>query len=149
MMGWRRRAVGALLLAGLTGGALGAGAPDRSCARDDGPAALRAGMAWRNGDGRPRDAAAAIACLEHAAVQELPQAMFILSYMVAEGEGTARDPVAARRWLERAAELDYPEALQEQAMTAADPRRAAELLREAAHALQHRAKDHGAAAQAR
>jgi len=142
MMAWRGRAGFALLLAGLAVGAPAAAAPERPCAQDDGPAALRAGLAWRNGDGRPRDAAAAVVCLESAARQQVPQAMFILSHMVAEGEGTARDPAAARRWLAQAAELDHPEALQEQAMAETDPRRAAELLREAAHALQHRGNEY-------
>lgn len=141
MTDWRRPAGLGLLLAGLAGDVSAAGLPDRPCARDDGPAALRSGLAWRNGDGRARDASAAVACLERAAQQHVPQAMFILSHMAAEGEGTARDPAAARRWLARAADLDYPEALQEQAMAETDPRRAAELMREAAHALQHRARD--------
>ena len=146
MMGWRRRAGLALLLAVLADGASAGelpavGVPDQPCARDDGLAALRAGLAYRNGDSIGRDAAAAVACLERAATQSVPQAMFILSHMVGEGEGAARDPAAARRWLQRAADLDYPEALQEQAMLEEDPRRAAALLREAAHALQHRAHD--------
>lgn len=154
MMGWRRGAGLALLLAFLAGAAAAAevpaaGVPDQPCARDDGPSALRSGLAYRNGDGMVRDAAAAVACLERAATQSVPQAMFILSHMVGEGEGSACDPAAARRWLQRAADLDYPEALQEQAMLEADPRRAAELLREAAHALRHRAQEHAGPAQER
>jgi TPR repeat protein len=103
--------------------------------------AYRRGLAWRNGDGRPVDKAAALRLLENAAERGLPQAMFTLSHMLAEGEGTKPDPAGARRWLEAAAQLEYPEALQEMAMNEADPQRAAELMREAAHALQHRARE--------
>jgi TPR repeat protein len=104
----------------------------------------RLGLEYRNGEGRTRDAAAAVRCVTTAAERGLPQAMYTLSHMLAEGEGTAPDPAAARRWLEAAAELDYPEALQELALRETDPRRAAELMREAAHALQHRAREQGA-----
>jgi TPR repeat protein len=104
----------------------------------------RLGLEYRNGEGRGRDAAAAVRYVTSAAERGLPQAMYTLSHMLAEGEGTAPDPGAARRWLEAAAELDYPEALQELALLETDPRRAAELMREAAHALQHRAREQGA-----
>lgn len=104
-------------------------------------AAYRLGLALRNGDSRARDAAAALRLLAEAAECGLPQAMFILAHMLAAGEGTAPDPAAARRWLERAAQLDYPEALQELALGESDPQRAEELLREAAHALRHRAAE--------
>jgi TPR repeat protein len=103
--------------------------------------AYRQGLAWRNGDGRPVDKAAALRLLASAAERGLPEAMFTLSHMLAEGEGTKPDPAGARRWLEAAAQLEYPEALQEMAMKEADPQRAAELMREAAHALQHRARE--------
>jgi TPR repeat protein len=106
--------------------------------------AYRQGLAWRNGDGRPVDKAAALRLLQNAAERGMPQAMFTLSHMLAEGEGTKPDPAAARRWLEAAAQLEYPEALQEMAMNEADPQRAAELMREAAHALQHRLKERNA-----
>jgi len=102
-------------------------------------AAYRRGLAYRNGgDGMARDAAQAVRWLGTAATGGVPAAMFILSHMLAEGEGTPRDPAAARRWLETAAQAEYPEALQELAMEERDPARAAELLREAAHAMQHR-----------
>jgi TPR repeat protein len=98
------------------------------------------GLAYRNGShGLPRDAALAVRSLTQAAERGVPEAMFILSHMLAEGEGTPRDADAARRWLEAAAQAEYPEALQEMAMNERDPVRAAELLREAAHAMQHRA----------
>lgn len=100
--------------------------------------AYELGLALRNGDGRPRDSAAALHRLAEAAEGGVPEAMFILSHMLATGEGTAPDAAAARRWLERAAQLDYPEALQELAMMEADPHKADELLREAGHALRHR-----------
>jgi len=102
---------------------------------------FRRGLAYRNGDGVPRDAAQAVRCLTRAAERGVPAAMFILSHMLAEGEGAARDAAAARRWLEMAAQAEYPEALQEMAMTERDPARAAELVREAAHAMQHRAHE--------
>jgi len=104
--------------------------------------AYRLGLACRNGDGRPRDAAAAVRWLTRAAEGGVPEAMFTLSNMLAEGEGVTPDAVAARRWLEAAAQLDYPEALQALALRETDPRRAAELMREAGHALGHRAKGH-------
>jgi TPR repeat protein len=99
------------------------------------------GLAYRNGDGVPRDPAAAVRSLRSAAERGVAPAMFILSHMLAEGEGAARDPVAARRWLEAAAQAEYPEALQELAMEERDPVRAAELLRLAGHAMQHRAQE--------
>jgi TPR repeat protein len=98
------------------------------------------GLAYRNGShGLPRDAALAVRSLTQAAERGVPEAMFILSHMLAEGEGAPRDADAARRWLEAAAQAEYPEALQEMAMNERDPARAAALLREAAHAMQHRA----------
>ena len=45
---------------------------------------------------------------------------------------------AARRWLEAAAALGYAPALQELALKEPDPRQAELLMRQAAHALQHR-----------
>jgi len=129
-MRWRR--AGALMmLALLAGGASGQPAQ----ADED---YLR-GLAYRNGDGVPRDGALAVRSLRAAAERGVPAAMFILSHMLLEGEGAPRDALAARRWLEAAAQAEYPEALQEMAMTERDPVRAAELLREAAHAMQHRA----------
>jgi TPR repeat protein len=101
----------------------------------------RLGLAYRNGDGVARDPAAAVRSLRSAAERGVAPAMFILSHMLAEGEGTARDPVAARRWLDAAGQEEYPEALQELAMEERDPARAAELLRLAGHAMQHRARD--------
>ncbi|TQK11251.1 SEL1-like repeat protein [Herbaspirillum sp. SJZ107] len=139
-MRWRHAS--ALLLAALLlGPAAAAPSPDAATAHAD---YLR-GLAYRNGShGLPVDAARAAAALTAAAEGGVPEAMFILSHMLAEGEGTTRDPAAARRWLEAAAQAEYPEALQEMAMRAMserDPASAAELLREAAHAMQHRAHE--------
>jgi TPR repeat protein len=64
--------------------------------------------------------------------------MFTLSNMLAAGEGVQQDDAAARRWLEEAAALGYPAALQELALREPDPRKAELLMRQAAHALQHR-----------
>nr|WP_314544355.1 hypothetical protein [uncultured Massilia sp.] len=99
------------------------------------------GLKQRNGVGVPRDATAARAALERAAAGGVPAAMFTLAQMQMAGEGGARDEAAAQRWIARAAQVEYPEALQELAMRAMrepDPVRAGELMREAAHALQHR-----------
>ena len=135
MMGKRGAA---LLLAAAFAGAA-AGSPLAGAAADSDY--LR-GLAYRNGsNGLPRDAARAVRALTAAAERGVPAAMFILSHMLAEGEGAPRDAAASRRWLEMAAQAEYPEALQEMAMTERDPARAAELLREAAHAMQHRAHE--------
>lgn len=130
----RWRFAGALtMLALLAGGASAQAAPaDQDYLR---------GLAYRNGDGVPRDAALAVRCLTRAAERGVPAAMFILSHMLLEGEGAPRDAPGARRWLEAAAQAEYPEALQEMAMAERDPARSAELLREAAHAMQHRAHE--------
>jgi len=130
----------ALLLAAVLAGAAAAAPSDQA---ETAHADYLRGLAYRNGSGGlPVDAARAVAALTAAAQGGVPEAMFILSHILAEGEGAARDPAAARRWLEAAAQAEYPEALQEMAMRAMserDPARAAELLREAAHAMQHRA----------
>lgn len=131
-----KQRLGALLLAVTLATGAAAGPPP---ATPD--AAYRLGLAYRNGDSVARDAALALRWLGNAAEGGVPAAMFILSHMLAEGEGSARDAAAARRWLEAAAQAEYPEALQELAMEERDPARAAELLREAAHAMQHRAHD--------
>jgi TPR repeat protein len=128
-----KRQLGALLLAVTMAGAVAGPAPAAP------EVAYRLGLAYRNGDGVARDAALAVRWLSDAAERGVPAAMFILAHMLAEGEGATRDAAAARRWLEAAAQAEYPEALQEMAMEERDPARAAELLREAAHAMQHRA----------
>lgn len=104
-------------------------------------AAYQLGLKQRNGIGLPADAAAARTSFECAAASGVPAAMFMLAQMQAAGEGGARNGEAARRWIARAAELEYPEALQELALKETDPQRAAQLMREAAHALQHRAHE--------
>jgi TPR repeat protein len=108
-------------------------------AATDPAAALRLGLAWRNGIGRVVDPVTARRCLQEAAEGGDPAAMFVLAHMLADGEGGPPDAVAARAWLEQAAERDYPEALQELALTEPDPQRADALMRAAAHALAHRA----------
>jgi TPR repeat protein len=132
-----RRAAALLLALTVSAGALAQAVPAGATAHGD---YLR-GLAYRNGEGVPRDATLAVRSLTRAAERGAPEAMFILSHMLVEGEGAPRDAAAARRWLEAAAQAEYPEALQEMAMTERDPARAAELLREAAHAMQHRAHD--------
>jgi len=108
-------------------------------AATDPAAALRLGLAWRNGIGRAADPVAARRCLREAAEGGEPAAMFVLAHMLADGEGGPPDAAAARAWLQEAAERDYPEALQERALTEPDPQRADTLMRAAAHALAHRA----------
>jgi TPR repeat protein len=108
-------------------------------AANDPAAALRLGLAYRNGSGHAADPVAARRCLREAADGGEPAAMFLLAHMLADGEGGPPDAAAARAWLERAAGLDYPEALQELALAEPDPERAALLMRAAAHALEHRA----------
>jgi TPR repeat protein len=105
----------------------------------DPAAALREGLAWRNGIGRAIDPVAARRCFRDAAQGGEPAAMFLLAHMLADGEGGAPDVAAARAWLEQAAEREYPEALQELALAEGDPQRADALMRAAAHALAHRA----------
>jgi TPR repeat protein len=80
----------------------------------DARAAYKAGLMYRNGTGVAADA------------------------VLAAGEGVAADAVEARRWLEESAALGYPAALQELALREPDPRQAELLMRQAAHALQHR-----------
>jgi len=133
-----KQAAALLLAAALAGNAWAQPARNAAAADHD---YLR-GLAYRNGsDGVPRDATLAVRSLTQAAERGVPEAMFILSHMLAEGEGTPRDAAASRHWLEMAAQAEYPEALQEMAMTERDPERAAELVREAAHAMQHRAHE--------
>lgn len=108
--------------------------------RGDGAAAWRLGLMYRNGIGVGQDKARAAYWLTVAAQRGVAAAMFTLSHMLGEGEGVAVDPVGARRWLEAAAELEYPEALQQLALTESDPARAALLMKQAAHAMAHRAR---------
>lgn len=108
--------------------------------RGDGLAAWRLGLMRRNGIGVAQDKARAAYWLKVAAERGTAAAMFTLSNMLNEGEGVAVDPVGARRWLEAAAELEYPEALQQLALTETDPARAALLMKQAAHAMAHRAR---------
>lgn len=100
--------------------------------------AYRLGLMHRHGTGVPQDAARAAQLMTVAAQGQVAAAMFTLSNMLAAGEGVTRDALAARRWLEDAAALGYPAALQQLALTEPDPRKAELLMRQAAHALQHR-----------
>lgn len=134
MMRMERMPIALLLAAALASGPLAAQP------RPDAQAAYRQGLMHRNGEGVPQDAARAASLIGLAAQGQLPAAMFTLSNMLAAGEGVARDEQAARRWLEDAAALGFPAALQQLAMTEPDPRKAALLMRQAAHALQHSAE---------
>jgi TPR repeat protein len=104
------------------------------------------GRRYRHGDGVPRDSVRAFGLIERAAGRGEAAAMFTLSNMLQAGEGTAIDRAASRKWLEAAAERECPEALQQLALNLqdgamgyeVDRARSAQLLREAAHALQHR-----------
>jgi TPR repeat protein len=131
------------------GGAAYAALPERPAVVDelrqqagggDAAAAYRLGLMYRNGIGVAQDKALAAHWVGLAAQRPMAAAMFTLSNMLDEGEGVARDKGAARRWLEAAAELEYPEALQQLALTETDPARAALLMKQAAHAMMHRAR---------
>ena len=125
-----------LLLMALMGAGLAQGAPcEQPGAAEE---AHRLGLQYRNGTGVAQDAALALYWLKKAAACQLPAAMFTLSNMLAAGEGAAPDAAQARHWLEAAAALGYPEALQQLALSEPDPRKAELLMRQAAHALQHR-----------
>jgi TPR repeat protein len=104
----------------------------------DAQADYRQGLMYRNGAGVVADAVRAARLIESAARAQMPAAMFTLSNMLAAGEGVQQDGSAAQRWLEAAAALGYPAALQELALREPDPRKAELLMRQAAHALQHR-----------
>lgn len=141
----RRIACLLLACAGLCAGALAAppDAPEALRLRastGDAGAAYRLGLMVRNGSGGG-DPARAVALLTRAAEGGVPEAMFVLANMLAAGEGTPRDEAQARHWLETAAALEYPEALQQLALTEPDPRKAELLMRQAAHAMTHRARD--------
>ncbi|NHZ80414.1 hypothetical protein F2P44_14190 [Massilia sp. CCM 8695] len=122
----------------------------QDAAGHDAAAAYDLGRMVRNGIGTAREPLRAFALIASSARRGHAPAMFTLSAMLAAGEGCAADLPAARRWLEAAAELEHPEALQQMAMYvqegalgfAPDQQRAAQLLREAAHAMTHRAQDH-------
>jgi TPR repeat protein len=103
-------------------------------------AAYRLGLMYRNGIGVAQDKARAAYWVGLAAQRRLAAAMFTLSNMLDQGEGVTVDKAGARRWLEAAAELEYPEALQQLALTETDPARAALLMKQAAHAMTHRAR---------
>ena len=108
------------------------------------------GRRYRSGVGLERDVVRGQALIRSAAMGEHVPAMFILSNMLAEGEGSPPDLEQARLWLEAAAEREYPEALMQLSLHVREGRmgyrrdeaRAAQLMRQAAHALKHRAGDH-------
>jgi TPR repeat protein len=106
----------------------------------DAAAAYRLGLMYRNGIAVAQDKGRAAYWIAVAADGRVAPAMFTLSNMLGEGEGVALDKAAARRWLEAAGELEYPEALQQLALTEPDPARAALLMKQAAHAMMHRAR---------
>jgi TPR repeat protein len=108
------------------------------------------GRQYRHGAGVARDSERAFALIHGAALDQHAPAMFIVSAMLAAGEGAPGDEAAARKWLEAAAEREYPEAIQQLAMNLqhgapgyeVDERRAAQLMRQVAHAMKHRAHAH-------
>ena len=92
---------------------------------------------YRNGIGVAVDKARAARLFEQAALAGDADAAFTLANMLRDGEGVPQDRLAAQRWLRRAADGESPEALQQLAMEETDPARAAQLFKEAAHALTH------------
>lgn len=130
-----RRAVAALCLSLVFAGASAVepAAPGPVSAQE----AHRLGLAYRNGDGVARDLRQAGYWLEKAAEGQVPEAMFMLAVMLLEGE-LPPDEARARRWLELAAtEYEHAASWQQLALIEPDPERARQLLRRAAHALQH------------
>lgn len=130
-----------LLLASALAGALLAGsvqaAPGAPGSADP-LAAHRLGLAYRNGDGVAQDVRLARYWLEVAARAGVADAMFMLAVMLLEGE-LPLDEAGARRWLELAAtEYEHAASWQQLALMEPDPERARQLLRRAAHALDHR-----------
>ena len=119
------------LLAAVCAVSLQAGAQD---------AVLAEAQRYRNGTGVAVDQAHAARLFERAAQAGNADAAFTLANMLRAGEGVAQDPVAAHRWLLRAADGESPEALQQLAMEEPDPARAAQLFKEAAHALKHQVR---------
>jgi TPR repeat protein len=87
---------------------------------------------YRNGTGVAVDKARAVRLFQLAAEAGDADAAFTLANM--------QDRVAAQRWLQRAADGESPEALQELAMAEPDPARAAQLMKQSAHALTHRVR---------
>ena len=118
-------------LAALCAVSLQAGAQD---------AGLAEAQAYRNGAGVAVDKARAVRLFEQAAQAGNADAAFTLANMLRDGEGVAQDPAAAHRWLLRAADGESPEALQQLAMEEPDTARAAQLFKEAAHALKHQVR---------
>jgi TPR repeat protein len=95
---------------------------------------------YRNGTGVAVDKACAVRLFQLAAEAGDADAAFTLANMLRDGEGVPQDRVAAQRWLQRAADGESPEALQELAMAEPDPARAAQLMKQSAHALTHRVR---------
>lgn len=107
----------------------------------DAQAAYWAGLMVRNGKGTAPDSAAARGWLEQSAHGGVPDAMFVLANMRIAGEGGVVDAAGGRRWLERAAELGHPAAMQQLAQLLHEEgagEKANTLMKDAAHALQHR-----------
>ena len=112
------------------------------------PSPFEQGRMYRHGDGVVRDSARAFSLIEQAAKEGDAAAMFTLSNMLESGEGTQRNRGAAKHWLEQAAENEEPAALQQLALHlqdgtmgyAVDQARSSLLMREAAHAIAHRAR---------
>ena len=95
---------------------------------------------YRNGTGVAVDKARAARLFARAARAGDADAAFTLANMLRDGEGVPRDQAAAQRWLRLAADGESPEALQQLGMEETDPARAAQLFKEAAHALSHRVR---------
>ena len=95
---------------------------------------------YRNGTGVAVDKARAARLFQQAAEAGDADAAFTLANMLRDGEGVPQDRVAAQRLLQRAADGESPEALQELAMAEPDPARAAQLMKQSAHALTHRVR---------
>lgn len=80
---------------------------------------------------RPSDAGEQIKVLEKCVDEGNPSAMFVLANRTA-------DKQKARALLLRAAELEHAESLTQLGMEEKDPAKAAQYMKQAAHALKHR-----------
>ena len=73
-------------------------------------AELKLGMIYANGEGTPRNPAAAIAWFRRAAEQGRPEAEYQLGIGYEKGIGVAQDIWLAMHWLQRSAQSGYPDA---------------------------------------
>jgi TPR repeat protein len=122
---------------------------DAAAQQGDAVAAYYLALMYKNGLGVPANKILAARWMLKSAQQNIPAAMFIVANMYLSGDGLPRDERETRQWIEKAAEMEHPEAsqlmaigLREGSMGFRRNEKLAEMqMREAAHALTHRALD--------